>query len=323
MNKPKKTIVFGTDDQVKGIGSILQKNGMEVVEVPTVNAYQPLITAVKQHRDADLIILCGKPLDNKIAYPTQEVHRQNAAPILAVLGQWRFPDEPKVIRAGAAKVLHSRDVIEDKEVAVAAGKMLGLTICVGQAAQQHLKLVKPEAASVSSVPHGINPRPAETAKAGTSSVSLLPELAVTRSMDEIAELLLATASALEAQAKTLRQHAEEMLPSARRQQVNPQSVPTDPILTIGEIVMKGRMVTFCGKTFHLPHQQVKILDTFCRNRNNGGVSKELLRGLGLKTSTAISVAVAGLRERLEKVCPSWEQAIGRCQNGSYPFRLPT
>lgn len=34
--KTKQVIVFGTDAQVRGIGSILKKNGVEVVEAPAL-----------------------------------------------------------------------------------------------------------------------------------------------------------------------------------------------------------------------------------------------------------------------------------------------
>ncbi len=349
MKNSKKAIVFGTSGQANGIGSILKKNGVEVIEAPTSDSYRPLVAAIKKHRTPDLVVICGAPLNNNILYATQEVRRLSKSSILVVMGERRItaPSKEKALQAGATEVLHSPHHIEDEKVVLTAARMLGISLRLDR--KQELPLpprvvpsrppLQLRVVPVSQTPPVASetaPPTAEPARMKPASISSPVPAVLVRTMDEEAAMMLDLATHLETKAKLLREWAEEILAAAQQsleeplspaeqQEVKPleQNILTDSLLTIGEIVTKGCMVTFHGRTFHLTHQQVKILDLLCRERGNGGASKELLFGLGIKTPAAISVIMSGLRERLTEVCADWHNLIGRCQNGRYPLKIPS
>lgn len=317
--KTKQVIVFGTDAQVRGIGGILTKNGVDVVEAPAVDSYQPLTTAIKQHRDADLVILCGMPLNNQVLYATQEARRLTKSPILVVMSQCRItaPSKEKVLQAGATNVLHSLNHIEDGQVALTAAKMLSISLRLERKRESTpISHMPPLPVLSETAPH----HSAEPMKEPAPMPVSAPTASV-QTVDQKAAVMLDLAVRLEMNAKLLREWAEEILASTKRRQGQaPQSenVLADNLL-IGQMVAKGRMVTLCGETFHLPHQQVKALEILYRCRGNGGASKDLFHGIGIKTPVAVSVAMSALRKRLAKAMPG--TGI-RCQGGKYHLEFP-
>lgn len=336
MTKTKQVIVFGTDAQVRGIGGILAKNGVEVVGVSSMDSYQPLIAVVRKYRDTGLVLLCGTPLNNNVLYATQEVRRLTKSPILVVMSQCRIttPSKEKVFQAGATEVLHSPNHIEDEQVVMAAVRMLGISLRLERkeelsplprvVPQQPLRQ-PPTLALVplsQTAPETVVRPAAEPAQAETAQALKPTPFVPAQSMDETAATMLDLAVRLETNAKLLREWAEEMLASTKRQQGQaPQSenVLVDHLL-IGQMVAKGHAVTFCGKTFHLSHQQAKMLDILCQNHGNGGADKERFKEIGIKTPGTVAVVMSGLRKTLA------QHLLGAgisCQGGKYRLELPS
>ena len=308
----KKVIVFGFDQRVKSIAATLEEAGAFVVKATTVDAYGPLIAAVEQHRDADIIVVYGGPLHNNVEFCIQQVRQRTKTPILLVMMQWYLQDIKKLVKAGATYVLARRyDIIEDEEVVAYVLDILApVPGFRNQRVQPTLKLIQPQRAAKPVSPPPMSQLMPQNPASIRPQALAVPKVPL---HDPAPEYILGGELVTLGGGVMAFRREDTVLPKAWQ---NGAEAPNESLLMIGNIVGKGRDIVFYGWKLHLSHKEVQMIELLHRNRD--GVSTEALHMLGVKrNSTAVPTAISNLRKKLHKANHRWGKGVIVCVQGKY------
>lgn len=122
---PIKVIVFGYLGRVKTTSQILEEDAnheVKTVGVPSVDSVEPLLAAIRQHGDADAVIIYGGPIMANISYAMDQVRRLTQVPALLVVMRPSYGYGVQI--RGATMVMERCSNITDREVVDEFAEML-------------------------------------------------------------------------------------------------------------------------------------------------------------------------------------------------------